>query len=594
MAVSNKPNEWGLSGQNYSSYTEATGTRGAIPKRAQEEPVLYERKKGEVMTKELTEQNVSRRAFVGATAAAAALAATSGVGSAFAAEEAKDEAAPAAGEDRPWHGVADMVTKEITVQVPGLDFEKDGMFHPTFNGGPLTAAEQHATLTSYDWRKNQLTASQIVEDAKAISDEEALEIIMNEPEITTDWTTPEGKVIPAVYVALRNRLLATGQGVGAEINETAWDFLMQEFTPEEAEFYIKVPNYTYFTGADVAEAVGMSAEDAEAMASDLSYRGLLNRLNKNGQVVYHCLAFAHGMLEFMMNRYEEDGFVNSVFSMLGADYGYQSRNQGHPMYFPIPAEQDIVGDPEILPNHDWNEIIDRYDTLCVAPCQCRTFTPIRAGEEPPMDCHPVETCIATGEQAQYYIENGIGRQIDKDECREIIQRSVDAGMVIEVMSTAECDVICSCHGDCCSILKGFIALDGDIENFHWMSHYELQVDHTTCIKCGSCAARCPLFTITMDGPDGTPQIGNLCVRCGQCATVCPTGSRKLFARPEEDRFYMPENMVDDYKYKAIQHAKRGYINYFDPAKYVAPEPEAAEEEPAKDEAPAEEATEEKK
>ncbi|MEC4271905.1 4Fe-4S binding protein [Adlercreutzia sp. R25] len=475
-------------------------------------------------------------------------------------------AEPAAGEKTAWNGVADEVTRDITVKVPGKP-TPDGNYYVTFNGGPLTAAEQHAQISSYDWRKNELSASQIAVDAQTVTDEEAEAILMNEPEITQDYVTSDGRTIPAVYIALRNRLLRVGQGVGCEVHDNTWDFLMQEFTEDEAAFYLKLPNFAYFTDTEAAEAEGMTVEEAGGICEELSYRGLLNRVTRQGTKYYHVLAFAHGMLEFMMDRYEEDGFVESVFGLCGADYGYQSRNQGSPMYFPIPANQEIVGDTEILPNHDWNEIIDRYDTLCVAPCQCRTFTPIRAGEgqKPGEWCdHPMETCVATGEQAQYYIENGIGRQVSKEECREILQRGVDAGMVIEVMCTAECDVICQCHGDCCAILRGFIALDGDVENLHYMSQYELQVDYDQCIKCGSCAARCPLFTIEM--ADDGPQIGNMCVRCGQCATVCPVGARKLFALPEEERFTMPKDMVDDYHMKALERAKRGYINDFDPAK----------------------------
>lgn len=512
----------------------------------------------------LDQAKLSRRGFVTAAGIMSAMGALGALG--CTPQESARQAADNAGEPA-WNGVADQVTNGITVDVPGKPVD-DGAYHVTFNGGPLTAAEQHAAIDSYDWRGNRLTASQIAEDAKQVSDDEAKQILFNEPEITQDYVTESGKVIPAVYIALRNRLLRVGQGVGCEIHENAWDFLMQEFTEDEAAFYIKLPNFAYFTDEEAGTATGRSTEEAGVICEDLSYRGLLNRVHRSGTKYYHVLAFAHGMLEFMMDRYEEEGFCDSVFGMCGADYGYQSRNQGSPMYFPIPAQADVVGDTQILPNHDWNEIVDRYDTLCVAPCQCRTFTPIRSGQKPGEWCdHPMETCIATGEQAQYYIENGIGRQIDKDECREILQRGVDAGMVIEVMCTAECDVICQCHGDCCAILRGFISLDGDVENLRCMSHYELQVDHDTCIKCGSCAARCPLFTIEMT--DEGPEIGNLCVRCGQCATICPTGSRKLFAIPEKDRFELPKDMVDDYYVKALERAKRGYINDFDPAKLQA-------------------------
>ena len=160
----------------------------------------------------------SRRSFVAVAGTMGALGALGAFGCAPQSATSDPEAGEAdAGE---WHGVADEVTTEITVDVPGKP-EDDGTYHVTFNGGPLTAAEQHAVLDSYDWRENRLTASQIAEDAKAMSDEEAEKILFNEPEITQDYVTESGKVIPAVYIALRNRLLRVGQGVGAEIHENA-------------------------------------------------------------------------------------------------------------------------------------------------------------------------------------------------------------------------------------------------------------------------------------------------------------------------------------------------------------------------------------
>lgn len=373
---------------------------------------------------------------------------------------------------------------------------------------------------------------------------------------------------------LRNRINRIGPGIGAEIDpETAFDFLMQEITPEEADFYCKVPMFRYFNDEEAGEAAGMSTEDAKAMADALSYRGWLNRVTRSGINFYHTLAFAHGILEFTLDRYcagaeGKEDYVKGIFSMRGADYGYTTRNYGSAMYFTVPVERDVMADAatQILPYCDWENIIDRNEVIAVMPCQCRTFTPILAGGEPGDWCdHPVETCISVGDQAQYYIENNLGRQIDRAEAKEIIRRSVDAGMVIEVMNTKQCDVICSCHGDCCGILRGYMGMDGDVENLKFVSNYQLEVNTEACLKCGACAQRCPLYTITMDEQTGLPTVGNVCVRCGQCATVCPAGARKLVPVATEDRINIPNDMIDDYYQKSLVRAKRGWIVDFDPA-----------------------------
>lgn len=493
---------------------------------------------------------MSRRNFVGGAAAVGALGAL-GTLSGCASADADSTTT----EDKP-------KSTETAKTTP----VSDGAYHLTFNGGPLTAAEQHETISVYDWTTDELSIKEIAEAAKEVSYEEAVAILENEPLITEDYVQEDGKVIPAVYLMLRNRLNRIGQGVGNEIKDGCWDFLMTNFTEEEADLYLKLPMFKYFNAMQASEASGLPYEQVSEMCEDMSYRGLLNRVTRTGVNFYHTLAFAHGILEFMMDQYHEENFVSEVFGMLGADYGYQSRNQGSAMYFTIPAQQDIVGDPEILPYCDWDEIIERNEVIAVSPCQCRTFTPIRNGEEGPMCDHPMETCISTGEQAQYYIENGIGRQLTKEEARQAIQTGVDAGMVIQVMNTQQCDVICQCHGDCCSILRGFIALDGDVENLKYMSNYQLEVDQETCIQCGACADRCPLFIISMNEEDGYPEVGNMCVRCGQCAIACPTESRKLVAVSEDNRVTLPHDMIDDYHMKAIEHAKRGYIVDFDPSK----------------------------
>lgn len=44
-----------------------------------------------------------------------------------------------------------------------------------------------------------------------------------------------------------------------------------------------------------------------------------------------------------------------------------------------------------------------------------------------------------------------------------------------------------------------------------------------CIKCGSCAAECPVSAIT-EGDDKYVIDPDTCISCGNCNAVCPVGA----------------------------------------------------------------------
>jgi ferredoxin len=362
--------------------------------------------------------------------------------------------------------------------------------------------------------------------------------------------------------------------------DTTFDFFKYMFSEEEAQAYIEMPYGVVFTAVDFAAESGRDEADCLAICEDLSKRGLLWRSRRAGGAVFHQLPVAHGMFEYNLNHFYDEGFkdaFNTVFTFGLNDYNAHS--SGSPLYYAIPCDRSVVSDGEILIHDDIEKLIERSTIIGVSPCQCRMYRMVNLGQEAPplfseelkdfMDptCgHPLETCMSFGEEAEYYIENGIAREIDKDEARAIVQRSVDAGMVLNSSYAKEASIICHCHGDCCGILgsyQRFIAeygTDAMAEVSCWpnVSRYQLDWDKEACIKCGACVAQCTMFAVTI-GEDGYPETAKSCVKCGQCGMTCPVQARTLSALPADQVLELNDGVNDDQNQKAAYRFESGLI-----------------------------------
>ena len=376
----------------------------------------------------------------------------------------------------------------------------------------------------------------------------------------SDYTCEDGTVIPAVYVKMRTLLDTIGSGIGSDVNDHSFDLVMHLFSEEEAQACLEMPRGVHFTAADFAVESGRDEAVCLELCEDLSSRGLLYRMRRGGVAHFSLIPQFHGIYEYNWTNYTEE-WLGKHNAQMGADVKDQFYNSETMFYRTVPVDREIVANEEILRYDDYERIIRSHTVLAVATCQCRLTKQVLNTTSPDCD-HPIETCLSTGEEAEFYIENGIGRQINQEEALALIKRSVDAGMVIQCCYSKESEVICSCHGDCCAILGSYVALAPVADQYNvWtnISHYSLKHDKDACIKCGSCAERCPLFAITMDD-EGYPTVGMNCVRCGQCGTVCPQGARTLMQKDIESIPELPQTMLDDNNMKTEYRFRNNKIH----------------------------------
>jgi ferredoxin len=175
----------------------------------------------------------------------------------------------------------------------------------------------------------------------------------------------------------------------------------------------------------------------------------------------------------------------------------------------IPIDTALTPDHQVLPFEDVRDIVEKAKTIAVVHCPCRVSA---------QKCDkPTEVCIQLNRGADYAIERGTGRQINKEEAIGILRESQAAGLVHMTTNTKHADhVICNCCGCCCIMIPVMVQRGVGMLG---PSRYLAAVDSDTCTACGTCEEACPFKAITLE--DVAIVNPDKCFGCGVCAVACP-------------------------------------------------------------------------
>ena len=142
------------------------------------------------------------------------------------------------------------------------------------------------------------------------------------------------------------------------------------------------------------------------------------------------------------------------------------------------------------------QVVDKYEYHTVSYCCCR----LRYNLDPeyPDTPFPLETCLHFDELGRYCVKNGLGREITKEETREILKRSADAGLVHGLQNTEEApETICNCDLEYCNVAFRPYHVLGFGRSMD-RSNYAVHVTPETCKACGLCVKRCPMDAIQLE------------------------------------------------------------------------------------------------
>jgi NAD-dependent dihydropyrimidine dehydrogenase PreA subunit len=338
------------------------------------------------------------------------------------------------------------------------------------------------------------------------------------------------------YKQLADHLSALGMGYPP--NEGLEELLRANFSPVEAEVALGIPTKVIPLqpiGIDeIMGTVNLPRPELEDMLESLSQRGLLfSGTTEDGEKGYALqqVGFSFPQTFFWKGEHTPHarnmaGLVAKYFNRKVTQEAYASETKA---FRYIPLDKAIEPDVQaVYPYHMMETVIQQASLFAVCHCSCRMIASLRGkGCE-----HPMEVCIKFDEVAQYVIDRRVGREITREEAREIIKWSEDAGLV-HFVDNAIGDIKhnCNCCGCACwnvgSLKRRKIPRD-----IIMASYFIRETDKNECSGCGECVEACPVDAIRMEGDFPTVD-QDWCIGCGLCSDRCSTGAARLKLRPDK-------------------------------------------------------------
>ncbi len=340
-----------------------------------------------------------------------------------------------------------------------------------------------------------------------------------------------------IYEKLRQRLDDMATGYPATETGLEIKILRQIFSEADAELFLMMTPMLE-TPQSVAERLNLPLEKTAAHLEDMAKRGILFRQRKNDRVRYGAIPFVVGVFEFQLNSVDET-LARDLDAYYHAALGKSFQSWSTPVMRSIPINRELVSEWPVAPYEDAMQIIDGQKKIAVANCICRT-TAKKAGQ----GCdRPLEACFLFGSHADYYVENNMGRYIEKDAAKEIIRNNEAAGLVMQPFNSQHVGGMCSCCGCCCGMLRSLKLQDHPAAAVK--SNYFSEIDEDECVGCETCVDRCPMEAIRMKDEKAVVTLKR-CIGCGLCVSTCPSDAIRLKKKSEDEQYVPPETGMETY------------------------------------------------
>ena len=294
----------------------------------------------------------------------------------------------------------------------------------------------------------------------------------------------------------------------------------------------------------IAERIGDDPERVGKMLHDMSRKGLIFRIARDGVVRYGAAMFVIGIYEYNLNNVDGE-LAREIEEFLDQGFSWELMRGETPQLRTIPVEASLDASVNVPPYDSIRKIVDRQSVIALADCICRKEQAMLGHA-----CdHPREACLLFESAARYYIENGIAREISKEKAFEVLRANEEAGLVPNAANAQDVGAVCSCCGCCCGVLRNLKKQPHPAALIK--SNYVAEIDTGACTACETCVTRCQMDAVRVEN---TAVIDpNRCIGCGLCVSTCPAQAIRM--KEKADAYVPPASPVETYFRIASERGK---------------------------------------
>lgn len=357
-----------------------------------------------------------------------------------------------------------------------------------------------------------------------------------------------------LYKKAAEKIIGSGF-IPMEISENVLALMELLLTEEQAVFVKKYEKPMLMT--ELLSLYGEEESKIERLLDELMTTGvMMGTPTKNGNI-YRLMPILPGIFEYTMMRGKKGEkekklahLYEGIFSEF-TDLVQDNYDSFMPVFETIPPitrvvpinktiEEDAVDN--VYPLEDVMGIVDKFDTIAIAHCYCRTEKDLL--DKPCSTTNERENCLLFGKTAQFAIDYKFGRKIPSETAKDILLKASEEGLVHKSFhkdQDLEKDefAICNCCKCCCQTFGMYYR--GMAPSHNYSSRLAF-VNADDCVACEECIEVCPLEMITLKSDGEAAQIDEKgCIGCGVCAVKCPaeaitlkkTERRAVFTAPKK-------------------------------------------------------------